>query len=206
MIRRLVRKSLVCLVFLALILATVRSCPSTRPRGRGWRGRPEVSRPARTRVAIDPSRTWVEDGDTIRIDWPDGSREVVRLLGIDAPEISHKSRPGVGDQPYGRESLGFARHHLLRAHRLEMVRAGRRDRYDRTLAYVYADGVNYSALAVENHMAEPTIDRYGDNGFPDEAAEVRRAAERAGPPPFESPAIFRERNFGAVGRGLSRGG
>ena len=45
-------------------------------------------------------------------------------------------------------------------------------------------GVNYSGLAIENHMAECTIDRFGGSGFPREAAEDREAEHRAGPPPF----------------------
>jgi endonuclease YncB( thermonuclease family) len=140
---------------------------------------------------VDPARVWVDDGDTIRISWPDGSRETVRILGIDAPEIRHSSNPTAEDQPYGRESLAFARRSILGARRLELVRASHGDRFRRTLAYLFVDGANFSVLAIENHMAESTIDRFGDSGFPREAAEVRAAARRAGPPPFESPARFR---------------
>jgi len=142
---------------------------------------------------VDPATVWVDDGDTIRITWPDAPRETVRILGIDAPEIGHKSDPAAADQPYGRESLAFARRHLLGASRLELLRAAHHDRFLRTLGYLFVDGVNYSTLAVENHLAECTIDRFGDSGFPREAAEVRAAERRAGPPPFESPARFRER-------------
>jgi hypothetical protein len=45
-------------------------------------------------------------------------------------------------------------------------------------------------------MAESTVDRFGDNGFPEEAEQVREAARRAGPPPFESPVKFRDRTMG----------
>ncbi|WP_165227706.1 thermonuclease family protein [Aquisphaera insulae] len=202
MIQRWVRRVLVWLVFAALIAAVLRSCPSTRSLAPDRRLRERIaaaSRPAHVRVVVDPARVWVDDGDTIRIDWPGEARETVRILGIDAPEIHHRSRPGVGDQPYGRDSLDFARRHLLGAKRLEMARASHPDRFQRTLAYLYADGVNYSVLAVENHMAESTIGRFGHNGFPEEAARVADAAARAGPPPFESPVKFRDRNFGAVG-------
>jgi hypothetical protein len=43
--------------------------------------------------------------------------------------------------------------------------------------------VNFSRLAIENHMAECTIDRFGGSGFPREAAEDRAADRPAGPPP-----------------------
>jgi endonuclease YncB( thermonuclease family) len=143
-------------------------------------------------VIVDPATVWVDDGDTIRIRWPDSPRETVRLLGIDAPEVRHPSNPIPEDQPYGREALEYARSHILRAQRLELVRAPFGDRFRRTLGYLFTDGLNYSALLVENHLAEATVDRFGDSGFPREAAEVREAARRAGPPPFESPARFRD--------------
>jgi endonuclease YncB( thermonuclease family) len=134
---------------------------------------------------------WVDDGDTIRISWLDGPRETVRILGIDAPEIRHQNNPIAEDQPYGQESLAFARRLIQGARRLELVRATHGDRFGRTLGYLFVDGANYSVLAIENHLAESTIDRFGNSGFPREAAEVRDAARRAGPPPFESPVRFR---------------
>ncbi len=93
----------------------------------------------------------------------------------------------------GASALEFARRKILGASRVELLRAAHRDRYLRTLGYVFVDGVNYSRLAIENHLAECTIDRFGDSGFPGEAAEVRAAELLAGPPPFESPVRFRER-------------
>jgi endonuclease YncB( thermonuclease family) len=144
-------------------------------------------------VPVDPRKVWVDDGDTIRIDWPDAPRETVRLLGIDAPEIHHTRNPSSLDQPYGRESLDFARRRILGAGRLELLRSSRGDRFGRTLGYVFVDGLNYSVLAIENHLAESTIVRFGDSGFPEEAAAVSAAARRAGPMPFESPVRFRDR-------------
>ena len=114
-------------------------------------------------------------------------RETVRILGSDAPEIRHKNNPIAEDQPSGQESLAFARRSILGAGQLELVRAAHGDRFRRTLGYLFVDGVNYSVLAIENHLAESTIDRFGDSGFP------REAARGAGPPPFESPVRFRDR-------------
>jgi micrococcal nuclease len=195
MIRRLARRAVLLLLLVALALGVLRTKFGLRlPRGARWAtSRTIPTRPVGTRVVVDPATVWVDDGDTIRITWPDAPPETVRILGIDAPEIGHKSDPTAEDQPYGRESLAFARRHLLGASRLELLRAAHHDRFLRTLGYLFVDGVNYSTLAVENHMAECTIDRFGDSGFPREAAEVRAAERRAGPPPFESPARFRER-------------
>jgi len=195
MIRRLARRALLLLLVVALALGVLRSRTGlSLPSIARWAtSRTLPLRPAGTRVLVNPATVRVDDGDTIRITWPDAPRETVRILGIDAPEIGHRSGPTAEDQPYGRESLAFARRHLLGASRLELLRAAHHDRFLRTLGYLFVDGVNYSTLAVENHMAECTIDRFGDSGFPREAAEVRDAARRAGPPPFESPARFRAR-------------
>jgi|GEM_PF-893067 len=183
------------LLLVALALGVLRSRTGLRlPSIARWAtSRTLPIRPAGTRVLVDPATVWVDDGDTIRITWPDAPRETVRILGIDAPEVRHRSNPNAADQPYGPESLAFARRHLLGASRLELLRAAHRDRFRRTLGYLFVDGVNYSTLAVENHMAESTIDRFGNSGFPREAGEVREAARRAGPPPFESPVRFRDR-------------
>jgi len=191
MLRRLARRAILLLLLVALALGVL---GLRLPRGARWAtSRTIPTRPVGTRVLVDPATVWVDDGDTIRITWPNAPPETVRILGIDAPEIGHKSDPAAADQPYGREALAFARRHLLGASRLELLRAAHHDRFLRTLGYLFVDGLNYSTLAVENHLAECTIDRFGDSGFPREAAEVRAAERRAGPPPFESPARFRER-------------
>ena len=44
----------------------------------------------------------VTDGDTIRVEWPDGWWERVRYIGIDTPEIGHD--PGEADEPWGAEA------------------------------------------------------------------------------------------------------
>lgn len=93
--------------------------------------------------------TRVVDGDTIHVRATLGAQEeTVRLLGIDAPEISHSTK----EQPahFGPEA----------AHRLETLIEGKpvtlrldatqtRDKYHRLLAYVHAgeaDNVNLSLV------------------------------------------------------------
>ena len=180
MIQRILRRVLLLLILAAIVAGAFRSRHGPRfrfPKAAPWAtSRTLPVRPDGTRVPVDPAAVWVDDGDTIRITWPDGSREPVRILGIDAPEVRHKNDPMGEDQPGGPESLAFARSRILGARQLELVRASHRDRFGRTLGYLFLDGVNYSVLAIENHMAESTIDRFGDSGFPREAAEVREAA------------------------------
>jgi micrococcal nuclease len=206
MIQRILRRVVLLLILAAIVAGAFHSRRGPRlrfPRAAPWATSRTVRvRPDGTRVPVDPAAIWVDDGDTIRITWPDGSREPVRILGIDAPEVRHKNDPTGEDQPGGPESLAFARSRILGASRIELVRATHRDRFGRTLGYLFLDGVNYSVLSIENHMAESTIDRFGDSGFPTEAAEVRQSARRAGPPPFESPVRFRDR-MGASSRASS---
>ena len=80
--------------------------------------------------------TRVVDGDTITITL-DGRRERVRLIGIDAPEVSHDGTPS---DCYGRAATRLLRQ--LADDRTVEVRPGReqRDRYGRLLAYVKVRG------------------------------------------------------------------
>ena len=50
-----------------------------------------------------------------------------------------------------------------------------------------------SCCNVAAGLAAESVTHYGDNGLPDEAAEVLAAAESAGPIPFEAPYKFRRR-------------
>ena len=107
--------------------------------------------------------TGVVDGDTIRIEYGNGTRDTVRLLGVDTPETRGENDPaefeGVPDTAAGRECLRdagaaatrFATDRLLGetvSLRLD-ARADRRGYYDRLLAYVVHDGrnVNYQLVA-----------------------------------------------------------
>lgn len=80
--------------------------------------------------------TRVTDGDTIVIA-VDGRRERVRLIGIDAPEVSHDGSPS---DCYGQAATRLLRR--LAGDRRVEVRPGReqRDRYGRLLAYVKVRG------------------------------------------------------------------
>jgi endonuclease YncB( thermonuclease family) len=181
--RRALSRVVVALALLGLTYALQR-----------WSDLPDRLSPAATsagREAIRPSRLVVHDGDTVRLKSGTGPSESIRILGIDAPEVAGGGKP---DQPLGPEARAYARRLLANASRVEIARANRPDRYGRTLAYLFVDGRNFSALMVENHLAYETISKYGVQGFPSEAAEVSSAALRAGPPPFEDPSAWRSRH------------
>lgn len=153
--------------------------PQTRPHGR--------------KIEVPVDAIQVDDGDTVRIRWAGGDVETVRILGIDAPEVQHLEHGIPFDQPFGRESLAFASGVFALADRVELLRASMTDPYGRTLGYLFANGKNFSVLALRHRMAVETVSVFGDNGFPELAAECTRAAAEAGQVAFEPPYLFRRR-------------
>jgi endonuclease YncB( thermonuclease family) len=144
-------------------------------------------------VAVAPAQVQVDDGDTVVIRWAPSDAEQVRILGIDTPETRHVEHDLPYDQAFGLEAQAFARGAFAAAERIELRRTATLDPFGRSLGYLWIDGRNYSVMVVAARLAEESITRYGDNGLPQEAAEVMAAARKAGPLPFESPATFRAR-------------
>lgn len=145
------------------------------------------------RVAVDPELLLVDDGDTVIIHWTAADAETVRILGIDTPETRHVPHNLPYAQQFGSEARAFAQGAFAAATEVEILRSASLDPYRRTLGYFFVNGRNYSVLVIAARLAEETISRYGDGGFPDEAAAVTAAAAAAGPLPFQSPGEFRRR-------------
>lgn len=111
--------------------------------------------------------TRVLDGDTV--DCSDGRR--VRLLGIDAPELSHEGRAA---ERYADESTEWLRTRIAdRQVRLEFG-PERTDRYGRTLAWIY-DSEN--RLVNRDLLAAGAAKLLADFGLPLELEPSLRAAE-----------------------------
>jgi len=151
------------------------------------------NRPSKVRVEVPLTAVSVDDGDTFEITWGDGDHETVRLLGIDTPETQHVPHNSPFDQPFGREAGGFAKGAFAAANKIELLRADTKDPYGRTLGYVFLNGKNYSELVIRARLAVESVSKYGDNGFPEEAARILAAAREAGPMPFEDPGAYRQR-------------
>ena len=152
-------------------------------------------RPFGQRVKVDPATIKVEDGDGVVIRWGDKGDEIVRILGIDTPEVRRLEHNLPYDQPFGLEAKAFAQGAFAAASDVELLRSPTLDPYDRTLAYLFINGRNYSALAIKAKFSAETVSHYGDNGLPKEAAEVMAAAKEVGsaPLPFEPPHQYRAR-------------
>src|SRR4051794_37603279 len=90
----------------------------------------------------------VIDGDTVDVQFDDGSRERVRLIGIDTPEVVAPRKPV---HCFGREASAYA-HTLLdgQAVTVEADRSqGTRDRYGRLLGYLrLPDGRDFGEVMI----------------------------------------------------------
>lgn len=120
----------------------------------------------------------VYDGDTILID--DGRR--VRLIGVDAPEVaSPYSRP----EPFGYESKAFLESLVLGKKVTLSVGDPPRDKYGRTLAYVYVGDVLVNGRIIREGWAR---------------------AYRIFPHPMRDLFIVYEREARTKGAGIWKGG
>lgn len=101
------------------------------------------------------------DGDTIVVEYRDGRRETVRILGIDTPETKH---PTDGVECFGPEAAAHTRRRLLgRAVRVgldvETV-----DRYGRRLAHIEIDGRSFADELLELGLARLLVIEPNDRG------------------------------------------
>ncbi len=147
------------------------------------------------RIKVDPAMITVEDGDGVVIRWNKDDTEIIRILGIDTPEIRRLEHNLPYDQPFGPEAKAFAQGAFAAATDVELLRAAMLDPYERTLAYLFINGKNFSLLAIKARYTDETISTYGDNGLPGEAAEVAAVSKAASaiPLPFEPPGQYRSR-------------
>ncbi len=86
----------------------------------------------------------VIDGDTLEVMLANGRRELVRLAGIDAPDLC---------QPYGQEALHFLKR--LVGYRWITVRLVGRDRYGRRLGFVANESADIAEALLRAGLAWP---------------------------------------------------
>ena len=93
--------------------------------------------------------TRVTDGDTIQV-MAGGTKTTVRLVGIDAPEVSHsKNQPG---QPFGKVAAKHLAAMVL--NKTVEIKSYGADRYGRTLAEVIMDNRNINFEMVQAGLSE----------------------------------------------------
>lgn len=125
--------------FLILVTALLSACADIQPENEEHRWRKVVR---------------ITDGDTISLESEDGGKpERVRLIGIDAPETRNTGRKV--KHPFGDDSKDYLDGLLSeRVVRLEYDVVNK-DRYGRTLAYVYLkDGTFVNAVMLAEGYAQ----------------------------------------------------
>ncbi len=92
--------------------------------------------------------TEVYDGDTIKI----GDGRIVRLIGVDAPEVESPYRHL---EPFGEESKAYLEDLILRKKVRISLGEEPLDKYNRTLAYVYLkDGTLVNGRIIKDGWAK----------------------------------------------------
>lgn len=133
----------------------------------------------------------VVDGDTVKVRFRNGTRETVRLLGVDTPEVRGENAPdefeGVPSTDEGRQCLRTAGERASAHAEATLLgetvglgfdeSEGRRGYYGRLLAYVYVDGRQFNYGLVADGYA-----RMYDSSFVERPryAAAERAARSAG--------------------------
>lgn len=111
--------------------------------------------------------TYVVDGDTMEVEYQDGSTDRVRLLGVDTPEVNGDTSPsefeGIPDTQaghawlsgWGENASSYAKSRL--AGRTVKIKtdpeADTRGSYGRLLVYIYVNGSNFNEDLLEHGYA-----------------------------------------------------
>lgn len=93
----------------------------------------------------------VIDGDTVLVINNEGEEERVRLLLIDTPESVHPTKP---EELFGKESSDYAKNYLKQGQKVVLERGDpEKDKYGRTLGYIFVDGINFNQHMIEKGYA-----------------------------------------------------
>lgn len=113
------------------------------------------------------------DGDTAHFKI-NGKDTTVRFLAINAPEFTKTK------EPYGKEASAYVCDALQSAETIELEYddgSDKLDKYGRTLAWVYADGVLLQKELVKQGLAEVKY-IYGDYAYTKELQELEKEAKK----------------------------
>ena len=136
----------------------------------------------------DISNISFDDGDSFAC-----KKTMIRVLGIDTPEIMHKRQGIFVDQKYGVRASEFTKNILKSAKRIVII-PSKKDKYGRTLAHVLVDGELLGVKLIKAGLAYETISYYGDNGFPEFALQIREASKGMPKPDFMPPYLWRRKH------------
>lgn len=95
--------------------------------------------------------TRVVDGDTIVLGQGEDSFKV-RLIGVDTPESVHPNKEK--NTEFGKIASDYTKEKLLDKEVTLELDVQEKDKYGRTLAYVYIDGVMFNKMLLQSGMAQ----------------------------------------------------
>ena len=116
------------------------------------------------------------DGDTIEVMKGD-SKVKVRFLAVDTPETKH---PTKGEEPYGKEASAFTCQKIQKAKKIELEydsNSDKKDKYDRTLAWIWIDDVLLQEELVEQGYAKVAY-LYGDYKYTSQLQKLEQEAQK----------------------------
>lgn len=118
----------------------------------------------------------VIDGDTVKIELPNGNEETVRLLLIDTPETVH---PTKAVQPFGPEASQFSKKLMPANSKIEVeLGINERDKYGRLLAYLYVDDKMVNKLLLEKGLARVAYIYVPNTKYLDEFEIIQKKAQK----------------------------
>lgn len=115
------------------------------------------------------------DGDTAEFIL-DGKKVTVRFLAIDTPETKH---PTKGVEPYGLEASDYTCKTLTEANHIHLefdASSTRTDKYNRYLAWIWADNSMIQTRLVEQGLAKVAY-LYGDYKYTKELEQIQQTAQ-----------------------------
>jgi micrococcal nuclease len=99
----------------------------------------------------------------------------VRLLLVDTPETVHPDKP---IQPFGAGASAFAKQSLSGQNIKLEIGQSKRDKYDRLLAYVYADGNMFNKMLLKKGLARVAYIYPPNTKYVDEFKSIQKQAKQ----------------------------
>src|SRR5699024_3411037 len=143
------------------------------------------------------------DGDTTRF-YYNGEDVSFRYLLIDTPETKH---PRVGQQPFGPEASARTQELLSNASVIEVEHdiGEKVDKYDRHLAYIWADGVMVNEVLVREGLAQVNYVYPPNTRHVDRLKEAERLAKEEGLGIWSLPLPFDDESYSSKSQSQSSG-
>ena len=116
------------------------------------------------------------DGDTASFQI-NGKIEKVRFLAIDTPETKH---PTKGEEPFGKEASNYTCNALQSSKKIEIEydeNSDKKDKYDRSLGWIFVDGDLLQAKLIENGLAKVAY-LYDDYKYTDDLQKLEKDAKK----------------------------